>query len=111
MRSGMSWGFSLMTPDTAAGWQLRVLGVEQTLVAAAGQPLLAVLTDAGLPVRHACRNGVCEICEARLLHGKVVQGWPQARLEATEEAPLIRLCTAQAVSDLELELMPWAWRR
>jgi len=101
----------MTTEATASRWRVQVQGVSQTLLAEAEQPLLEVLGAAGLPVRHACRNGVCEICEARLLRGQVVQSWPAARIQAAAEPPLIRLCTSRAASDLELALMPWAWRR
>lgn len=94
-----------------ACWRVRVKGMARILLAAEDQPLLEVLRAADLPVRHACRNGVCEICEARLVRGEVVQSWPPGRIAGAVDAPLIRLCTARALSDLELELMPWAWRR
>ncbi|TCK06057.1 2Fe-2S iron-sulfur cluster-binding protein [Marinobacterium mangrovicola] len=97
-------------PD-AVRWQIRVQGVEQVIQAGSGETLLSALEQAGVPVRHACRNGVCEICEARLIVGAVTQRYPALQIQAGGDAPLLRLCAAYAASDLELELMPYAWKR
>ncbi|WP_027853306.1 2Fe-2S iron-sulfur cluster-binding protein [Marinobacterium litorale] len=74
--------------------------------------LLEQLVEAGVPLRHACRNGVCEICEAWLLEGRVEQAYPADVIEGNKErAPLIRLCTARALSDLTLKLTGYARRQ
>lgn len=97
-------------PD-AARWQIQVRGVAQTIQVGGDETLLSGLEQAGVPVRHACRNGVCEICEARLIAGTVTQRYPALSIQAGGDAPLLRLCAAYAASDLELELMPYAWKR
>jgi ferredoxin len=71
--------------------------------------LLEALRQAGLPLRHACRNGVCEICTAHLLSGRVEQRYPQGMIEGrAQDAPAVLLCTAKAAGDLVLTLAPWA---
>lgn len=79
---------------------------------AADRTLMEAMRAAGLPLRHACRNGVCEVCAARLYRGRVEQSYPTAFIEGSEtDAPLILLCTSRARSDLVLGLTRYARAR
>lgn len=101
-----------MTDSPEPGhWQVAIPELSLTLQVSAAETLLSGLQEAGVPVRHACRNGVCEICEARLITGTVEQHYPALSIEAAVDAPLIRLCAAYARSDLKLQLMPYAIKR
>lgn len=63
--------------------------------------LLSAATAAGIRVPAACRNGVCEICEARLMCGQALNTRNQQLIPTGE--PLM-MCRTQALSDLELEI-------
>jgi len=90
-------------------WRITLLEDSVTLLLAADTTLLEGLRDAGLALRHACRNGVCEICAAELLGGEVDQRYPPGRIRGEERnPPLIQLCTSQARSDLVLRLTDYA---
>ncbi|WP_092010910.1 2Fe-2S iron-sulfur cluster-binding protein [Marinobacter daqiaonensis] len=56
---------------------------------------------AGIAVPAACRNGVCELCEARLLKGRAVNTRNQQTIVVGE--PLV-MCRSRAETDLELEI-------
>lgn len=69
--------------------------------ASPGENLLTAATAGGIAVPAACRNGVCEICEARLLAGSAVNTRNQQTLSAGER---LMLCRSYALTDLELEM-------
>lgn len=69
--------------------------------ARADDDLLSAATSAGIAVAMACRNGVCEICEARLLSGAVINTRNQHKLAV---ASRLMLCRTQALADVELEI-------
>ena len=97
--------------DRSVRYQVTLLPDQRSHNVSADETLLSALIAAGEPLRHACRNGVCEICEAQLLSGEVEQRYPPAHLtggEGFENAPLIRLCTSYPQSDLQLKLQPYA---
>lgn len=64
--------------------------------------LLEQLTLLGFNQRKACRNGVCQICDAQLLSGSVFQRYPKAELEAPAQ---IYLCTSYPRSDIHVRLI------
>nr|WP_036134187.1 2Fe-2S iron-sulfur cluster-binding protein [Marinobacter nitratireducens] len=66
-----------------------------------GDDLLSAAARAGIRVPAACRNGVCEICEARLLAGDVVNTRNQQTIPVNGR---VMLCRSQALGDLELEM-------
>ncbi|MDC0661321.1 2Fe-2S iron-sulfur cluster-binding protein [Marinobacter sp. SS21] len=78
---------------------LRPSGLEFT--ASPTQDLLSAAAESGIAVPSACRNGVCELCEARLIAG-------QARNTRNQQiiipATPLMLCRAQAEGPLELEI-------
>ncbi|MBW7472233.1 2Fe-2S iron-sulfur cluster-binding protein [Marinobacter sp. F4218] len=63
--------------------------------------LLSAAARAGIDVPAACRNGVCEICEARLLVGAVLNTRNQQKIPVTER---LMMCRSRALGDLELEI-------
>ncbi|WP_148861470.1 2Fe-2S iron-sulfur cluster-binding protein [Marinobacter fonticola] len=72
-----------------------------TFPASASDDLLTAARRAGIAVRWSCRNGVCELCEARLKQGQVVN----TRTRNTESPPAtIMLCRCQPCGPIELEI-------
>lgn len=67
--------------------------VDETLLSAAGR--------AGIAVPAACRNGVCELCEARLASGEALNTRNQHTIPVTGR---LMMCRTHALSDLELEI-------
>lgn len=64
----------------------------------------ALRSGVGLPF--GCKDGACGSCKARILSGKVEQGWHAAPALTHEEheSGLALLCCAQARSDLVIEV-------
>ncbi|MCK7552836.1 MULTISPECIES: 2Fe-2S iron-sulfur cluster-binding protein [Marinobacter] len=65
------------------------------------EDLLAAAARAGIAVPAACRNGVCEICEARLLAGRVLNTRNQQTMTVNER---LMMCRSLALDDLTLEI-------
>ncbi|WP_227515392.1 2Fe-2S iron-sulfur cluster-binding protein [Marinobacter salinus] len=63
--------------------------------------LLSAAARGGIDVPAACRNGVCEICEARLLAGSALNTRNQQKILVGER---LMLCRSLALGDLELEI-------
>jgi CDP-4-dehydro-6-deoxyglucose reductase len=63
--------------------------------------LLTEAHNAGIAVPSACRNGVCELCEAKLISG---EAWNTRKHENIPDAGRLMLCRTQAVGPLELEI-------
>jgi len=63
--------------------------------------LLTGAARAGIAVPSACRNGVCELCEARLLRGRALN--TRTREPILVGARLM-MCRTLALTDLELEI-------
>lgn len=66
-----------------------------------GQDLLSAAAKAGIAVPSACRNGVCELCEARLLAGAAFNTRNQ---QFISPAARLMLCRTEARGPLELEI-------
>lgn len=69
--------------------------------AGAEQDLLTAARRRGIAVPAACRNGVCELCEARLLSGAALN------TRNGQDIPVgacLMMCRSQARSDLTLEM-------
>lgn len=68
------------------------------------QTLLLGALAAGYRLPHACRNGTCRACMARLLEGQIAYRieWPGLLREEKAEG-LILPCVAEPRSDLTLE--------
>lgn len=69
--------------------------------AAADETLLAAAGRGGIAVPAACRNGVCELCEARLVSGEALNTRNQHTIPVTGR---LMMCRTLALSDLELEI-------
>ncbi|WP_421841757.1 2Fe-2S iron-sulfur cluster-binding protein [Marinobacter algicola] len=72
-----------------------------SFTAAADETLLAAASRAGIAVPAACRNGVCELCEARLVSGEALNTRNQHTIPVTGR---LMMCRTLALSDLELEI-------
>ncbi|MDI9246486.1 2Fe-2S iron-sulfur cluster-binding protein [Marinobacter sp. CHS3-4] len=66
----------------------------------ANQNLLDAAERSGIAVPAACRNGVCELCEARLISGGALNTRNQQLIPVTGR---LMMCRTLAFSDLELE--------
>lgn len=68
----------------------------------AAQPdLLSAAAGAGIDVPAACRNGVCELCEARLQSGQALNTRNQQTIQIGER---LMMCRTRALTDLKLEI-------
>jgi ferredoxin len=83
-------------------FSLAIEGVDQMFQVDPELPLLEQLYGFGINPRRACRNGVCQICDAELLAGSVFQRYPRAEFSAPAT---LYLCTSFARSDLRLKLI------
>jgi CDP-4-dehydro-6-deoxyglucose reductase len=68
--------------------------------AATDQTLLNAADRAGIAVPAACRNGVCELCEARLVSGEALNTRNQQTIPVTGR---LMMCRTVGLSDLKLE--------
>ncbi|WP_303290268.1 2Fe-2S iron-sulfur cluster-binding protein [Marinobacter sp. SS5-14b] len=65
------------------------------------EDLLSAAASAGIRVPAACRNGVCEICEARLNSGQALNTRNQQPIPVGQR---LMMCRTLALTDLELEI-------
>lgn len=65
------------------------------------QTLLVAGENAGLSIKHGCRQGICHECTCRLNSGSVRDLGTGERIDG--EGQPIRLCVTAAMSDLDLE--------
>ena len=63
--------------------------------------LLLAAAESGIQVPAACRNGVCEICEARLVSGLALNTRNQKLITVGER---LMMCRTLALTDLKLEI-------
>jgi len=82
-------------------WRVTVRPSGLSFPAAPQADLLSAAQHSGLAVPAACRNGVCEICQARLVSGSVRNTRTN---QLVAEGSLLMLCRSQALSSLELEI-------
>lgn len=66
-----------------------------------GCDLLSAAAISGIRVPAACRNGVCELCEARLISGQALNTRNQKPITVGER---LMMCRTLALTDLELEI-------
>lgn len=69
--------------------------------AGADEDLLGAAAKAGIAVPHACKNGACELCEARLLSGSALNTRNQQIVPAGAR---LMMCRTAALDHLELEI-------
>ena len=72
-----------------------------TLLARADEDLLSAAARSGIAVPSACRNGVCELCEATLSSGPALNTRNRQRIPETAR---LMLCRTRALGHLELEI-------
>ncbi|MFN2362117.1 MAG: 2Fe-2S iron-sulfur cluster-binding protein [Marinobacter sp.] len=86
-----------------AGERFRISLAPSALMycATADETLLEAAGRAGIAVPAACRNGVCELCEARLLSGEALNARNQQLIPVTGR---LMMCRTLAHSDLQLEI-------
>ncbi|MCK9563266.1 MAG: 2Fe-2S iron-sulfur cluster binding domain-containing protein, partial [Bacteroidales bacterium] len=72
---------------------------------APGTTLLDAMRTSGLPVRKACRNGVCGLCRCRVVAGEFTYHWkvPHGLWQRDIEQGLILPCIAYPLADLVLD--------
>lgn len=70
--------------------------------------LLEALRSSGLPVRKACRNGVCGLCRCRVVSGEITYHWkvPHGLWQKDIDQGFILPCIAHAITDLVLDQIP-----
>jgi CDP-4-dehydro-6-deoxyglucose reductase len=81
-------------------FRITIFPADLSYSAEADQTLLAAANNAGIAVPAACRNGVCELCEARLLGGRAINTRNQQTIPVTGR---LMMCRSIALSDLTLE--------
>ncbi|MBD3641867.1 MAG: 2Fe-2S iron-sulfur cluster binding domain-containing protein [Marinobacter sp.] len=105
MTSGTAWGLKFRGPALIEKDShlhrvvLRPSGLRYSVDP--GADLLGAAAEAGIAVPAACRNGVCEICEARLLSGTALNTRNQREISIGER---LMMCRTHALADLELEI-------
>jgi CDP-4-dehydro-6-deoxyglucose reductase len=80
------------------------LGLEPSgirFTADAGADLLSAAASAGIAVPFACKNGVCELCGARLLSGSALNTRNQQTIPVGAR---LMMCRTEALDHLELEI-------
>lgn len=82
------------------GMRITVYPATLVFTVKGGQTLLDAATEAGIAVPAACRNGVCELCDARLLSGKALNTRNQQTIPVTGR---LMMCRTIALSNLTLE--------
>ncbi|PAV25411.1 NAD(P)H-flavin reductase [Tamilnaduibacter salinus] len=89
-----------MTTESA-GWPVRILPADIPFRGAPDTDLLTGACRAGINIRWACRNGVCELCEGQLVAGKVLN----TRSGTLVSAPsAIVLCRSLPRGPIEVEM-------
>jgi len=85
-----------------------VLPGDEHFACAQNQPVLNAAHAANILISYSCRSGRCGSCLGRLIAGEVTypQGQPEALSCEQSEAGYALFCSAYALSDLTIELIP-----
>lgn len=86
---------------TALKHRIQIRPADLAFIASPATNLLDAAGQAGIDVPASCRNGVCELCEARLLKGSALNTRNQQFVPVGDR---LMLCRTQALSHLELEM-------
>lgn len=81
-------------------FRINIIPARLSFRSARDQTLLSAANNAGIAVPAACRNGVCELCEARLLSGEALNTRNQQIIPVTGR---LMMCRTIPLSDLKLE--------
>ncbi|WP_261842582.1 FAD-binding oxidoreductase [Aliamphritea ceti] len=102
MISGKSWVFS------ETDILIQIIGGERQyqLEAETGESILLALERAGYKMRRSCLNGVCQICKAELLAGRIIQRYPEldVSLRDGQQPAKIYACTAIPQGDIRVKI-------
>jgi len=73
----------------------------------AHKTILAAAHAANILISYSCRSGQCGSCQGKLLSGEIEypRGLPDALSQQQHEAGYALFCSAQATSDLLIELI------
>src|SRR5690554_964496 len=82
-------------------WQVTIEPSGIRYLAPANEDLLSAADSAGIAVPHACKNGVCELCEARLISGSALNTRTQQTIPVNAR---LMMCRSTALDHLELEM-------
>ncbi|WP_298453191.1 2Fe-2S iron-sulfur cluster-binding protein [uncultured Marinobacter sp.] len=82
-------------------WQVTIEPSGIRYLAPANGDLLSAAGSAGIAVPHACKNGVCELCEARLKSGSALNTRNQQMIPVGAR---LMMCRTAALDHLELEM-------
>jgi len=89
-------------------WSIELEGLGARIIALPNETLYEALQRHGYRMRVSCRNGVCEICEIRLLQGEIEQRYPKQHLCLTEDdnqgGKPILACTSRPLSDVRVKI-------
>ncbi|WP_297311713.1 2Fe-2S iron-sulfur cluster-binding protein, partial [Neptuniibacter sp.] len=61
--------------------RIEIVNIGHTITGMADETLLETLQRLGYKLRVSCRNGVCEICEVKLLQGEIKQRYPEKHIK------------------------------
>lgn len=88
------------------GYRIEIVNLQRVIDCAAGETILGCLQRQGYRLRVGCRNGVCEICEVKLIQGEVVQRYPELILAIDENQPAatVLACTTIPDSDIRVSI-------
>ena len=88
--------------------QIVIENIGHSLTGQAGETLLESLQRHGYKLRVGCRNGVCEICEVRLIEGEIVQSYPEKKLMLSntinQTSEGVFACTCRPLSDVRVKI-------
>lgn len=105
MSFGIAWGLKLylFAPIDMGNkvWRVGLVPSRLSYTVTSDTDLLSAAGNVGIAVPSACKNGVCELCEARLLSGSALNTRNQQII--TPGARLM-MCRANARGDIELEI-------
>jgi NAD(P)H-flavin reductase/quinol-cytochrome oxidoreductase complex cytochrome b subunit len=91
-----------------AGFHMLVHPDNRIVAVRADERLLDAALREGIAVPFECRNGGCGVCKGALLYGNVDYGHYQPEALSAEERAQgkLLLCSATALSDVEIEYVP-----
>lgn len=81
-------------------FKVRFLPKSLELQVGSGDLIVDEASRSSLRVKQTCRNGVCEVCKARLVSGKLLDRRTRREISPGNE---FMLCTAEALSDSSVE--------
>lgn len=91
-------------PTTPQPVTITVRGHKADAIAAAGQTLLEVGLEAGLPMPFSCTMGGCGACKARVKSGRVVSDEPNCLTAEEASQGLVLPCVSRAAGPVTLEV-------